>query len=63
MYKEELEIAKVTLDLVKEELQARIDAKSIKPEELLLYGKVVEKCKNDVAYYEKCVAEFGKKEN
>ena len=58
MYKEELEIAKVTLDLVKEELQARIDAKSIKPEELLLYGKVVSKAQSDVTYYEELVAKF-----
>ena len=58
MYKEELEIAKVTLDLVKEELQAKIDAKSIKPEEMPLYGKVVETCENNVKYYEEQVARF-----
>lgn len=58
MYKEELEIAKVTLDLVKEELQARIDAKSIKPEELLLYGKVVSKAQSDVTYYEELVEKY-----
>ena len=58
MYKEELEIAKITLDLVKEELQARIDAKSIKPEEMPLYGKVVENCENNVKYYEEQVARF-----
>ena len=58
MYKEELEIAKVTPDLVKEELQARIDAKSIKPEEMPLYGKVVENCENNVKYYEEQVARF-----
>lgn len=63
MFEEELKIAKATLDLVKEELQARIDAKSIKPEDLPFYGKVVEKCEHNVKYYEKCVAEFGKKEN
>ena len=58
MYKEELEIAKVTLDLVKEELQARIDAKSIKPEDLPFYGKVVSKAQSDVKYYEELVAKF-----
>ena len=58
MYKEELEIAKVTLDLVKEELQARIDAKSIKPEEMPLYGKVVENCEHNVKYYEEQVAKY-----
>lgn len=57
MFEEELKIAKVTLDLVKEELQARIDAKSIKPEELPLYGKVLSKAQSDVEYYEKLVAE------
>lgn len=58
MFEEDLKIAKVTLDLVKEELQARIDAKSIKPEELLLYGKVVENCECNVKYYEEQVAKY-----
>ena len=58
MFEEDLKIAKATLDLVKEELQARIDAKSIKPEEMLLYGKVVETCENNVKYYEEQVARF-----
>ena len=35
MFEEDLKVAKATLDLVKEELQAKIDAKSIKPEESL----------------------------
>lgn len=58
MFEEDLKIAKVTLDLVKEELQARIDAKSIKPEEMLLYGKVVESCEFRVKYYEEQVAKY-----
>lgn len=58
MFEEELKIAKATLDLVKEELQARIDAKSIKPEELLLYGKVVSKAQSDVTYYEELVEKY-----
>lgn len=58
MYEEDLKIAKATLDLVKEELQARIDAKTIKPEELPLYGKVVSKAQSDVKYYEELVAKF-----
>lgn len=58
MYEEDLKIAKATLDLVKEELQARIDAKTIKPEELPLYGKVVENCENNVKYYEEQVAKY-----
>lgn len=58
MFEEDLKIAKATLDLVKEELQARIDAKSIKPEELLLYGKVVENCERNVKYYEEQVAKY-----
>lgn len=58
MFEEDLKIAKATLDLVKEELQARIDAKSIKPEEMPLYGKVVENCENNVKYYEEQVARF-----
>lgn len=62
MFEEELKIAKVTLDLVKEELQARIDAKSIKPEEMPLYGKVVEKCENSVRYYEEIVARYKKED-
>lgn len=56
MFEEDLKISKLMLDLVKEELQARIDAKSIKPEEMPLYGKVVEKCENSVRYYEEIVA-------
>ena len=44
--------------MYKEELQARIDAKSIKPEEMPLYGKVVETCENNVKYYEEQVARF-----
>lgn len=58
MFEEDLKIAKVTLDLVKEELQARIDAKSIKPEEMPLYGKVVESCERHVKYYEEQVAKY-----
>ena len=58
MFEEELKIAKVTLDLVKEELQARIDAKSIKPEEMPLYGKVVENCELKVKYYGEQVAKY-----
>ena len=58
MFEEDLKIAKATLDLVKEELRARIDAKSIKPEEMPLYGKVVETCENNVKYYEEQVARF-----
>ena len=58
MYEEDLKIAKATLDIVKEELQARIDAKTIKPEELPLYGKVVSKAQSDVKYYEELVAKF-----
>lgn len=58
MFEEDLEIAKATLDLVKEELQARIDAKSIKPEELPFYGKVVSKAQSDVKFYEEQVAKF-----
>lgn len=58
MFEEDLKVAKATLDLVKEELQARIDAKSIKPEDLPLYGKVVSKAQSDVKYYEEQVAKF-----
>lgn len=58
MFEEELKIAKATLDLVKEELQARIDAKSIKPEEFPLYGKVVSKAQSDVKYYEELRATY-----
>ena len=58
MFEEDLKIAKATLDLVKEELQARIDAKSIKPEEMPLYGKVVETCETNVQSYEEQVARF-----
>ena len=58
MFEEELKIAKVTLDLVKEELQARIDAKSIKPEDLPFYGKVVSKAQSNVEYYEEQVAKY-----
>lgn len=58
MFEEDLKIAKTTLDLVKEELQARIDAKSIKPEEMPLYGKVVENCERSVKYYEEQVAKY-----
>lgn len=60
MFEEDLKIAKTTLDLVKEELQARIDAKSIKPEEMPLYGKVVENCEHTVKYYEEQVAKYKK---
>lgn len=58
MFEEELKIAKATLDLVKEELQARIDAKSIKPEDLPIYGKVVSKAQSDVKFYEEQVAKY-----
>lgn len=58
MFEEDLKIAKATLDLVKEELQARIDAKRIKPEEMPLYGKVVEYCEHKVKYYEEQVAKY-----
>ena len=58
MFEEDLKIAKATLDLVKEELQARIDAKSIKPEEMPLYGKVVENCELKVKYYGEQVAKY-----
>lgn len=58
MFEEDLKVAKATLDLVKEELQTRIDAKSIKPEELPLYGKVVSKAQSDVEYYKEQVAKY-----
>lgn len=58
MFEEDLKVAKATLDLVKEELQAKIDAKSIKPEEMPLYGKVLESCENNVKYYEEQVAKY-----
>ena len=58
MFEEDLKIAKATLDHVKEELQARIHENSIKPEEMPLYGKVVENCENKVKYYEEQVARF-----
>lgn len=58
MFEEDLKVAKATLDLVKEELQAKIDAKSIKPEEMSLYGKVLESCEYNVKYYEEQVAKY-----
>lgn len=58
MFEEDLKVAKATLDLVKEELQAKIDAKSIKPEEMPLYGKVLESCEYNVKYYEEQVAKY-----